>query len=82
MPTNTVRLHRVFRAPDGLYYVWMYLPSRNAYVVARQDRNTVTYNIIKQYNDDVIVHGDDGSNGAYGLELQIKYTIDAFKQFD
>jgi hypothetical protein len=74
--------HRVFRAPDGRYYIWMYMPSRNVYVVARQDRNTVTYNLIKQYNDNLIVQGDDGSNGLYYQELQIKYTIDAFKAYD
>ena len=72
----------VFQGPDQLTYIWSYVPSRNEWVVARQDRNVATFKIIHQYNDDVLNVKDDGSNGTYSLELPIKYTLDAFKAYD
>ncbi len=80
--TNPDPLTGVFQGPDGLTYVYAYVPGRNAWVVARQDRNIATFKIIHDYNVDIIANHDDGSEGAYGLELPIKYTIDSFKQFD
>jgi hypothetical protein len=72
----------VFVGPDQLTYVYAYVPGRNAYVVARKDRNIATFKIVHDYNVDILGNHDDGSNGAYGLELPIKYTIDAYKMFD
>ncbi len=70
-----------FTGPDGLNYVYAYLPTRNQYVLAREDRNIVTWTLINEYNSDVIgVH--DGSDSAYGLEYPIEYTIDAYNMYE
>jgi len=67
-----------FQAPDGLVYIWSFIPDRNTYVLARKDRNIATYKIIHQYNDDVLKNLDDGSGNTYSYELPIKYTVDSF----
>jgi hypothetical protein len=72
----------VFQGPDQLTYIYTYVPGRNAWIVARSDRNVATFKIVHDYNVDILGNKDDGSNGTYGLELPIKYTIDAFKMFD
>ena len=72
----------VFSGPDQLNYIYAYIASRNVWVVARQDRNIAAYKIIHDYNDDVLNRKDDGSDGAYSLELPMKYTLDAFKEYD
>jgi hypothetical protein len=71
-----------FTGPDGLSYAYAYVPSRNDWVLSRQDRNIVTYKVITQYNTDLFGSKDDGTNGAYGLEYQIKYTIDAYQAYE
>ncbi len=71
-----------FIGPDGLNYVYMTIPSRNQMVLAREDRNIVTWKLVEQYNGDVIGTHDDGSQGTYGYEYQIKYTIDAYQTFE
>jgi hypothetical protein len=72
----------VFEGPDQLTYIYTYIASRNVWVLARQDRNIATYKIIHDYNDDVLNRKDDGSDNAYGYELPMKYTLDAFKTYD
>ena len=67
-----------FQAPDGLIYIWSFIPDRNTYVLARKDRNIATYKIVHQYNDDVLKNLDDGSGNTYSYELPIKYTVDSF----
>ena len=71
-----------FVGPDGLNYIYAYIPSRNNWVVARQDRNIATYKVISNYNTDIIGNKDDGTDGAYGYEYQIKYTIDAYNYYE
>jgi hypothetical protein len=71
-----------FIGPDGLNYVYAYLPMRNEVVLAREDRNIVTWKLILTYNSDVIGVHDDGSNGTYGLEYPIEYTIDSYNTFE
>jgi hypothetical protein len=71
-----------FTGPDGLVYIYMEIPSRNEWVLARQDRNISTYKQIQIYNTDIIFNKDDGTEGAYGLEYAIKYTIDAYNYFE
>ncbi len=71
-----------FIGPDGLNYVYMLIASRNQIVLAREDRNIVTWKLIEQYNGDVIGAKDDGSNGTYQYEYPIKYTIDAYETFE
>jgi hypothetical protein len=84
--TNPLTTHadkwNVFEGPDQLNYIYAYIASRNVWVVARQDRNIAAYKIIHDYNDDILNRKDDGSDGAYSLELPMKYTLDAFKEYD
>jgi hypothetical protein len=72
-----------FTGPDGLSYVYAYIPSRNEWVLARADRNIVTYKLIDNYNTDIYATQDDGTQGAYNVyEYPIKYTIDAYQAYE
>jgi hypothetical protein len=71
-----------FTGPDGLNYVYAFIASRNQYVLAREDRNIVTWKLIQQFNNDIFLNKDDGTNGTYALEYEIKYTIDAYNMFE
>jgi hypothetical protein len=71
-----------FVGPDGLEYIYAWIPSRNEYVLAREDRNVATFKQIQIYNTDLLFNADDGQNGAYGYEYNIKYTIDAYQYFE
>ena len=72
-----------FVGPDGLNYIYMLIPSRNEWVVARADRDITTYKLIVQYNTDLIANHDDGTNGIYYLdEYPIKYTIDSYQYYE
>jgi hypothetical protein len=71
-----------FTGPDGLVYVYAYIQSRNVWVLARQDRNIVTYFNLIALNTDLIGSADDGTGGAYGLEYAVKYTIDAYEAYE
>jgi hypothetical protein len=71
-----------FVGPDGLTYVYAYIPSRVNWVLARQDRNIATYKDIINYNIDLFANKDDGTNGTYALEYQIKYTIDSYQAYE
>jgi hypothetical protein len=71
-----------FVGPDGLTYVYAYIPSRNDWVLARADRNVATYKLISTYNTDIYGTKDDGTNGTYDLEYQIKYTIDSYNTYE
>jgi hypothetical protein len=73
-----------FVGPDKRRYIWTWVPDRNQYVVAQEDRNTVTYQILATYNSDINITKDDGNQpgAAYGYELPIKYTLDSFTQFN
>jgi hypothetical protein len=73
-----------FVGPDKRRYIWAYVADRNQYVLAQQDRNVATYTILFNYNSDLNITKDDGSQpgAAYGLELPIKYTLDSFTQFN
>lgn len=67
---------------DGLDYVYAYIQSQNVWVVARRDRNIVTWHNIIAFNTDVIGQHDDGSNGTYALQYQVLYTVDAYNYFE
>ncbi len=71
-----------FRGPDGRRYSWTYLRDRNQIVMVDRDRNTASYVTLRNYNQLVIASQDDGSGGAYQLELPIKYTLDAFNAYN
>jgi hypothetical protein len=71
-----------FTGPDGLVYVYAFLQSRKVWVLARQDRNIVTYFNLIALNTDLIASSDDGSNGTYALEYAVKYTIDAYQAYE
>ena len=73
---------QIFTGPDGLNYIYMYMPDRNQWVLARQDRNIVMWRLIEQYNLDLIGNVDDGTGPLYGYEYQIKYTIDAYEAYE
>ncbi len=72
-----------FTGPDGLTYTYAYIPSRNEWVLARQDRNIVTFKLIDNYNTDIYATKDDGTQGAYTVyEYPIKYTIDSYQAYE
>jgi hypothetical protein len=73
---------QVFTTPDGIQWIWTYIPDRNAWMAARKDRNSATFKIIHNYNDDINVQLDDGTFGAYNFELPVKYTLDSFAAFN
>jgi hypothetical protein len=72
----------VFVGPDGLNYSYAYIASRNEWVVAREDRDVVTWTAIQNFNANLYQAHDDGSNGQYAYENQIEYTIDAYEAFE
>jgi len=71
-----------FTGPDGLTYMYAYIASRNEWVVARQDRNVVTWTALSNFNSNLFQAHDDGSNGQYQFEYEIEYTIDAYEQYE
>jgi hypothetical protein len=72
-----------FVGPDLLSYMYAYLPSRNEWVLARQDRNVTLWRLIGNYNNDIMASKDDGTaDFLYSLEYQIKYTIDAYEAYE
>ena len=60
------------------------MPDRNTWVVVDRDRHTATYQIIRTYNQDIVNQQDDGAfpGGAYSFELQLKYFLDYYKQYN
>lgn len=75
--------HNEFWGPDKRRWIWTFVPDRNQYVASRKDRNIASYIVLRDYNDDVVTRLDDGDNpgGAYGLELPVKYMLDAFAYY-
>jgi hypothetical protein len=76
--------HNELFGPDKRLWIWAYVPDRNAYIALQKEVNTASYVIVRAYNDDVVYNLDDGAfpGGAYGLELPVKYYLDAFSQFN
>ncbi|MFI5296861.1 MAG: zinc-dependent metalloprotease [Polyangiales bacterium] len=68
--------------PDALKYILAYLPSRNEWVLARKDRNVATYIALLNYNQSILGQHEDGTNGAYALEYNIKYLMDAYAAYE
>jgi hypothetical protein len=83
-PQHTTQSDRynVFTGPDGRTYIWMYLQSRNQWILADKDRNVATYTLMLGYTTDVVNAEDDGYNGAQALESKVRFAIDAFNKFD
>jgi hypothetical protein len=77
-------LFNEFIGPDGRRYSWAFVPDRNTWVVVDRDRHTATYQIIRTYNQDIVNQQDDGAfpGGAYSFELQLKYFLDYYKQYN
>jgi hypothetical protein len=75
--------HNEFVGPDKRVWIWAWIPDRNMYVAVQKDRNTATYVIVRAYNDDVVTQLDDGAypGAAYGLELPMKYFLDAYSTY-
>ncbi len=73
-----------FIGPDLRRWTWAYLASRNQWIAIDRDRNIASYLIIRQYNQDVVNQQDDGNfpGGAYGYELELKYFLDAYTQYN
>jgi hypothetical protein len=76
--------HNRFTGPDSKLWIWAYIPDRNTWVVAQQERNVASYIIVYNYNDDVVYSLDDGSfpGNAYADELPMKYMLDDFEAFN
>ena len=47
-----------------------------------RDANTATYVIVRNWNSDVTFNQDDGSGGAYQLELPLKYFLNAYNTYN
>jgi len=77
-------LFNEFIGPDSRRYSWAFVPDRNTWVVVDRDRHTATYQIIRTYNQDIVNQQDDGAfpGGAYSFELQLKYFLDYYKQYN
>ena len=73
-----------FIGPDLRRWSWAYIASRNQWIAVDRDRNIASYVIIRQYNQDIVNQQDDGNfpGGAYGDELELKYFLDAFTQYN
>jgi hypothetical protein len=84
LPDPTATNHQQFFGPDNSLWIWAYVPDRNEYVAVQKDVNIVSFNIVYNYNDDLVTELDDGSQpgGAYGDELQMKYYLDAFALYN
>jgi len=76
--------HNRFTGPDSKLWIWAFLPDRNTWVVAQQERNVASYIIAYNYNDDIVFSLDDGSfpGNAYNVELPMKYMLDDFEAFN
>jgi Met-zincin len=70
-----------FTGPDNRRYAWTYVQDRNTWVVVDRDRNTASYQIVRSYNNQVI-HGEDGSVAGFFIQLQVKYFLDSFLQYN
>ena len=70
-----------FTGPDNRRWAWTYIQDRNYYVAVDRDRNTASYQIVRSYNNQVI-HGEDGSVGPFYVQLQVKYFLDSFLQYN
>ncbi len=71
-----------FVGPDGKYYIWGWLESRNQWVLAEKDRNTATYTLMQNWQTDVVYGQDTGENGASFLERPVRFAVDSFQYFD
>jgi hypothetical protein len=70
-----------FTGPDGLQYIYLYIPSRNEIVLAREDRNITMWKLINNINTDLIGN-HDGTESVYGLLYPVEYTIDSYEAFE
>ena len=76
-----------FVGPDHRRWTFAYIIDRNQWVVVDQDRNTVSYLLVRQYNADVVNAQNDGSassdfGGPYNELLPLKYLLDSFRQYN
>lgn len=76
--------HNEFTGPDQRLWIWAYIPDRNQWVAVQKERNTASYLVVRNFNDDVVAQQDDGSfpGGAYGYELPMKFFLDAFNLYN
>jgi hypothetical protein len=71
-----------FFGPDNSKWMWAYIPDRNEYVAVQKEVNIAAYIIVRNYNNDLVNQLDDGSGGAFGVELPMKYYLDAFNYYN
>jgi len=76
--------HNEFLGPDKRLWSWAYIPDRNQFVAVQKERNSASYVIVRNYNDDVVFQLDDGMfpGGAYSAELPMKFYLDAFTTYN
>ncbi len=70
-----------FVGPENRRWSWTYIQDRNYWVAVDRDRNTASYQIIRSYNDQV-VHGEQGGVGPFYVQLQVKYFLDSYLQYN
>jgi hypothetical protein len=76
--------HNEFIGPDGVDWMWAYVPDRNEYVAVQKDINIASYLIVRKYNDDLVNQLDDGNQpgAAFSDELPMKYYLDSFDMYN
>jgi hypothetical protein len=71
-----------FRGPDDRRWAWLPIADRNQLMLVDRDWNTASYVIVLNWNSDVTYNQDDGSEGAYQLELPLKYFLNAYTAYN
>ena len=79
--THLSDIYHEFVAPVGRRWTWVYVYDRNQWVFVDRDRNTASYKILNDYNINVI-RGEAETERAYGLQLPVKYFLDAFTAYN
>jgi len=76
-----VRLRAEVVADDVDHFLCV---DRDEYIAVQRYVNTASYLAVRAYNNDIVYNLDDGDTpgAAYSLELPLKFTLDAFNQYN
>lgn len=70
-----------FEGPDHQPYAWVYFPDRRQWVFAMKNRNTATYKLVRDYNEN-ITKPQIEDDRIFNYALPIKYAIDAYVRYE
>jgi hypothetical protein len=81
---SALQEYNEFIGPDQRYWAWAYILDRDEYIAVQRYVNTASYLAVRAYNNDIVYNLDDGDTpgAAYSLELPLKFTLDAFNQYN